>query len=57
MLGQLQDEHGAAALAAALADTTCHAMVRHEAAIALGSIAGKFLRSLTEFVNQVKIKR
>lgn len=41
VLGQLQDDKATAALAGALANTSFHPMVRHEAAIALGSIAGE----------------
>ncbi len=40
MLGQLQDKVSTKALASTLKDTREHPMVRHEAAEALGSIAG-----------------
>lgn len=40
MLGQLQDKAASAALSNILMDTNEHPMVRHEAAEALGSIAG-----------------
>lgn len=40
VLGQLQNKAAAAALSNTLKDVTEHPMVRHEAAEALGSIAG-----------------
>jgi deoxyhypusine monooxygenase len=40
VLGQLQDKASTEALVTTLKDATEHPMVRHEAAEALGSIAG-----------------
>ena len=40
VLGQLQDKASTEALVTTLKDVTEHPMVRHEAAEALGSIAG-----------------
>jgi deoxyhypusine monooxygenase len=41
VLGQLQNKVASAALSRVLGDENEHPMVRHEAAEALGSIAGK----------------
>lgn len=47
MLGQMQNKAASAALIRVLKDVAEHPMVRHEAAEALGSIAGLLLSSFS----------
>ena len=48
VLGQMQEPNSVAALRATLEDNAEHSMVRHEAAEALGSIAGPECKPLLE---------